>query len=88
MGRIAKKLAEQGYILRSGGAEGAGTAVAQGQDIVPLTGTQREHFLAQSAAAAGYTLDAADRAELEAIFTPSTRAGQRYPLAMLAGLGI
>ena len=63
-------------------------AVAQGQDIVPLTGTQREHFLEQSAAAAGYTLDAADCAELEAIFNPSTCAGQRYPVAMLAGLGI
>lgn len=63
-------------------------AVAQGQDIVPLTGTQREHYLEQSAAAAGYTLDAADCAELEAIFIPSARAGQRYPVAMLAGLGI
>jgi hypothetical protein len=63
-------------------------AVAQGQDIVPITGTQRETYLSQSAAAAQYPLNATDCAALEAIFTTSARAGERYPVEMLAGLGI
>ena len=62
--------------------------VAQGDDIVPITGTQRVTYLEQSVAAAGFTLSTLDSAELEAIFTPDTRAGERYPRAMLAGLGI
>ncbi|MFZ9629329.1 MAG: aldo/keto reductase, partial [Ilumatobacteraceae bacterium] len=62
--------------------------VAQGDDIVPITGTQRVTYLEQSVAAAGFTLSADDSAELEAIFTPESRAGERYPRAMLAGLGI
>jgi aryl-alcohol dehydrogenase-like predicted oxidoreductase len=62
--------------------------VAQGNDIVPITGTQRVKYLEQSVAAAGFTLSADDSAELEAIFTPESRAGERYPRAMLAGLGI
>ena len=62
--------------------------VAQGDDIVPITGTQRVKYLEQSVAAAGFTLSADDSAELEAIFTPESRAGERYPRAMLAGLGI
>jgi len=63
-------------------------AVAQGDDIVPITGTQRVTYLEHSVAAAGFTLSADDSAELEAIFTPESRAGERYPRAMLAGLGI
>jgi aryl-alcohol dehydrogenase-like predicted oxidoreductase len=55
---------------------------------VPITGTQRVTYLEQSVAAAGFTLSTLDSAELEAIFTPDTRAGERYPRAMLAGLGI
>ena len=62
--------------------------VAQGDDIVPITGTQRVTYLEQSVAASGFTLSADDSAELEAIFTPESRAGERYPHAMLAGLGI
>ena len=62
--------------------------VAQGDDIVPITGTQRVKYLEQSVAAAGFSLSADDNAELEAIFTPQARAGERYPRAMLAGLGI
>ncbi len=63
-------------------------ATAQGHDIVPITGTQRERYLEQSAAAAQYTLNGADCAALEAIFTSGARAGERYPVEMLAGLGI
>lgn len=63
-------------------------AVAQGDDIVAITGTQRVKYLEQSVAAAGHTLCAADLHELESIFTPEARAGDRYPREMLAGLGI
>ncbi|WP_408595606.1 aldo/keto reductase [Limnohabitans sp.] len=62
--------------------------VAQGDDIVPITGTQRVTYLEQSVAASGFTLSTDDSAELEAIFTPESRAGERYPRAMLSGLGI
>ncbi|MDB5945148.1 MAG: Aldo/keto reductase, partial [Ramlibacter sp.] len=63
-------------------------AVSQGQDIVPLTGTQRVNYLEQSAAAAEVRLSAEQCAALEAIFTPQARAGERYPVEMLRGLGI
>lgn len=63
-------------------------AAAQGKDIVPLTGTQRVHYLEHSIAAAQTPLPSADCARLEAIFTLEARAGERYPVEMLSGLGI
>jgi aryl-alcohol dehydrogenase-like predicted oxidoreductase len=62
--------------------------VAQGDDIVAITGTQRIKYLEQSVAAAEVTLSAADLQELESIFTAEARAGDRYPREMLPGLGI
>ena len=62
--------------------------VSQGQDIVALTGTQRVSYLEQSVAAAEVRLTEAQCAALEAIFTPQARAGERYPVEMLSGLGI
>lgn len=62
--------------------------LAQGDDIVPLTGTQRAAYIEQSVAAAAHRLDAADCRALEAIFAPGARAGERYPVEMLATLGI
>jgi aryl-alcohol dehydrogenase-like predicted oxidoreductase len=62
--------------------------VAQGDDIVAITGTQRIHYLEQSVAAAEVTLSAGDLQELESIFTAEARAGDRYPREMLPGLGI
>lgn len=63
-------------------------AVSQGDDIVPLTGTQRVEYLEQSVAAAAVRLSPEQCAALEAIFTPQARAGERYPVEMLPGLGI
>jgi aryl-alcohol dehydrogenase-like predicted oxidoreductase len=63
-------------------------AVAQGKDIIPLTGTQRIEYLEQSVAAARTPLSPADCARLESIFGPEARAGERYPVEMLGGLGI
>jgi aryl-alcohol dehydrogenase-like predicted oxidoreductase len=59
-----------------------------GDDLVPITGTQREKYLEQSVAATQHTLSPADRTELEAIFAPGARAGERYPARMLRDLGI
>jgi aryl-alcohol dehydrogenase-like predicted oxidoreductase len=63
-------------------------AVSQGGDIIPLTGTQRVSYLEQSVAAAEVRLDAEQCRELEAIFTPQARGGERYPVEMLRDLGI
>jgi aryl-alcohol dehydrogenase-like predicted oxidoreductase len=63
-------------------------AAAQGQDIVPLTGTQRLKYVEQSVAALELPLTAAQCAELEAIFSPEAVSGERYPVEMLKDLGI
>jgi aryl-alcohol dehydrogenase-like predicted oxidoreductase len=62
--------------------------VAQGDDIWAITGTQRILHLEQSVSAAELALSRADLKELEDIFSPHARAGDRYPREMLAGLGI
>lgn len=62
--------------------------VAQGDDILAITGTQRVKYLEQSVSAATLVLGQADLKELEHIFRPQARAGDRYPREMLPGLGI
>ena len=62
--------------------------LAQGDDIVPLTGTQRVAYIEQSAAAVQLHLRVEDCRALEAIFAPGSGAGTRYPAQMLPGLGI
>ncbi len=63
-------------------------AAAQGQDIVPLTGTQRLKYVEQGVAALTLPLAATQCAELEAIFSPEAVSGERYPVEMLKDLGI
>jgi aryl-alcohol dehydrogenase-like predicted oxidoreductase len=63
-------------------------ATAQGQDIVPLTGTQRVKYVEQSVDAAAVALTPAQCAELEALFSPEAVSGERYPAEMLKDLGI
>ncbi len=62
--------------------------VAQGEDILAITGTQRIKYLEQSVSAAELVLSHADLQALEHIFSPQARAGDRYPREMLSGLGI
>lgn len=62
--------------------------LAQGEDIVPLTGTQRMSYLEKNVEAAHYVLAPEDGKRLEAIFSRGSRAGERYPVEMMAGLGI
>jgi aryl-alcohol dehydrogenase-like predicted oxidoreductase len=63
-------------------------ALSKGDDIVPVTGTQRVAYLAQSVAAERIRLGAEQLAQLEAIFSPDAVAGERYPIEMLSGVGI
>ena len=63
-------------------------ALSKGDDIVPVTGTQRVTYLAQSVAAERTRLGAEQLAQLEAIFSPDAVAGERYPIEMLSGVGI
>lgn len=63
-------------------------ALSQGDDIVPLTGTQRLSNVEASMAAAQHRLSPAQCAELEAIFSPEACSGERYPVQMLSDLGI
>jgi aryl-alcohol dehydrogenase-like predicted oxidoreductase len=57
--------------------------LAQGDDIVPIPGTKRQAYLESNAAAVDLALSPADRAELEAVFTPDAVRGQRYPEEMM-----
>jgi aryl-alcohol dehydrogenase-like predicted oxidoreductase len=63
-------------------------ALSRGEDVVPLTGTQRAAYVEQSAAVADLELSSADCAALEALFAPEAVAGTRYPAEMLGDLGI
>jgi aryl-alcohol dehydrogenase-like predicted oxidoreductase len=49
--------------------------MAQGEDIVPIPGTKRRHWLEENMAATEVTLTAYDRAQLDAL----RPAGERYP---------
>jgi aryl-alcohol dehydrogenase-like predicted oxidoreductase len=63
-------------------------ALSKGDDMVPVTGTQRVAYLAQSVAAERTRLTPAQQAQLETIFSPQAVAGERYPVEMLSGVGI
>ncbi len=62
--------------------------IAQGEDIVPIVGTQRIAYLEKNVDAADYALPPGACSRLENIFSRGSRAGERYPVEMLAGLGI
>jgi aryl-alcohol dehydrogenase-like predicted oxidoreductase len=60
--------------------------LAQGDDIVPIPGTKRVHYLEENAAAVDLALSPAQLERLDRAFPPGAAAGTRYPLAMLASL--
>jgi aryl-alcohol dehydrogenase-like predicted oxidoreductase len=62
--------------------------MAQGEDIVPIAGTQRIPYLEKNVEAAHYVLGSVECARLAEIFSRGRRAGERYPVEMLPGLGI
>ena len=53
--------------------------LAQGDDIVPIPGTKRRHYLEENAAATDILLSKVQLGELEAIFPVGAAAGMRYP---------
>ena len=60
--------------------------LAQGSDIVPLVGARRRAQWAESSAAAGLTLSAADLAAIEAAIPKGAAKGERYPAFAMAHL--
>jgi aryl-alcohol dehydrogenase-like predicted oxidoreductase len=57
--------------------------LAQGDDIIPIPGTKRVHYLEQNAAAAAVRLNADQLARLDMAFPPGAAGGERYPEAMM-----
>lgn len=57
--------------------------LAQGDDIVPIPGTNRVENVEQNAAAADIELSAPEREQLNEIFAIGAGAGERYPAATL-----
>ncbi len=53
--------------------------LAQGQDVVPIPGTKRVHYLEENVAAAAIVLTDDDLAELNAAFPADAVVGERYP---------
>jgi aryl-alcohol dehydrogenase-like predicted oxidoreductase len=59
-------------------------ALAQGKDIIPIFGCKRRKYLEENLGALNVSLNAADLAELDAMFPKDAAAGKRYPDAALA----
>ena len=58
--------------------------LARGEDIVPIPGTKRRHYLDQNISALEIVLSAADLAAIDAAFPAGAVAGTRYPAGMMA----
>lgn len=58
--------------------------LAQGEDIVPIPGTKRRHYLEENAKAADLTLSAEELGELDRAFPPGIASGTRYPEHMMS----
>lgn len=53
--------------------------LAQGEDIVPIPGTKRTHYLEENLRAAEVKLTPAERSEIDNILPVGAAAGERYP---------
>ena len=62
--------------------------LAKGPDIVPIPGTKKRSRLEENAAAADLDLSASEVRELDQAFPPGATAGERYPAAQLARIGL
>jgi aryl-alcohol dehydrogenase-like predicted oxidoreductase len=62
--------------------------LGKGDDIVPLVGTKSAARVDENLAALDVTLDDADIARLEGVFTPGVTAGTRYPERQMKSVGI
>jgi len=61
--------------------------LAQGDDIVPIPGTKRRHYLEDNIGALDVTLTADDRARIDRILPPGAATGTRYAAPQMASLG-
>jgi aryl-alcohol dehydrogenase-like predicted oxidoreductase len=62
--------------------------LAQGEDIVPIPGTNHAHNVEQNAGAVELTLSTTDIARLSEVFAPGAGAGERYMPNVLKGVGL
>ena len=62
--------------------------LAQGDDIVPIPGTNHVANVEQNAAAAELVIPKQDIERLSSIFEPGAGAGERYPESVLKGVGL
>jgi aryl-alcohol dehydrogenase-like predicted oxidoreductase len=60
--------------------------LSRGDDIVPIPGTKRRAYLEENVGALKVALDAAELAEIEAIFPLGVASGERYPAQAMAGV--
>jgi aryl-alcohol dehydrogenase-like predicted oxidoreductase len=61
---------------------------AQGDDIVPIPGTKRRKYLDENVAALNIKLSPQELSEIDGVFPVGAAAGERYPTAMMAKVGI
>ncbi|MEQ8146163.1 aldo/keto reductase [Streptomyces sp. OP7] len=61
---------------------------AQGEDIVPLVGARTRERLAEALPALDLELTADDLTEIEKAVPPGSARGDRYPAALMSGLGV
>jgi aryl-alcohol dehydrogenase-like predicted oxidoreductase len=57
--------------------------LAQGQDVIPIPGTKRRHYLQENVAALEVTLTSADLARIDEVAPQDAFAGPRYPEATM-----
>ena len=62
--------------------------LAQGDDIVPIPGTNHVPNLEQNAAAVDIVLSTDELRRLDQVFAPGAGAGERYMASALAGMGL
>ena len=60
--------------------------LSRGEDIVPIPGTRRVHYLEDNVGAIEVSLEAADLAVLDAVFGMDAVAGARYPQEGMKGV--
>ena len=61
--------------------------LAQGDDVIPIPGTKRIHYLEENLGALDVLLNPAECEAISTIFPSDSIAGARYPAAMMAALG-
>lgn len=62
--------------------------LAQGEDVVPISGTKRRKYLEQNSATLEVRLSAQDMEKLDKAFPPGITAGTHYPEKQMKALGI